>query len=74
MTMCKQTERDGRSLSGQELRITGVEPKTHTVYMMIDGCRVTGVFRAGHNREVYSRLKGVLIDSFLNSASISSLT
>lgn len=74
MTMCKQTERDGRSLSGQELRITGVEPETHTVYMMIDGCRVTGVFRAGNNREVYSRLKGVLIDSFLNSASISSLT
>lgn len=72
--MCKQTERDGRSLSGQELRITGVEPETHTVYMMIDGCRVTGVFRAGHNREVYSRLKDLLINSFRNSPSISTLT
>ena len=50
---------------GNGIRIIGIEEKTNTITMNIADCRVTAVFQDRDNREIYGRVKGILIDSII---------
>ena len=54
--------------SENELLIMGIEEKSNTVIMNINGCRVIAVFRERNNAEVYSRIKGILINSVIQKS------
>jgi hypothetical protein len=60
--------------SQNSIQITGIDRTNNTVFLSVNGCRVTAVFRDLNNREVYQRLKEMLIDSMIIRASVASLT
>ena len=57
-----------RADSKSEIQIIGIERRENTIYMSIDGCKVTAVCREHNNTEIYSRVKGILIDSVITKS------
>lgn len=64
----KNTYRSEPSKDGEEIRIVGIDKKKNTVAMSIDGCKVTAVCRENNNTEIYSRVKGMLIESVITKS------
>ena len=60
--------------SQTSIQITGIDRTNNTVFLSVNGCRVTAVFKDLNNREVYQRLKEMLIDSMIIRVSVASLT
>ena len=64
----KNTYRSEPSKDGEGIHIVGIDTKTNTVAMSIDGCKVTAVFKESNNTEIYDRVKGILIDSVISKS------
>ncbi len=54
--------------SASDIQIVGIEKRENTIYMCIDGCKVTAVCRENNNTEIYSRVKGILIESVITKS------
>ena len=61
----KNTYRSEPSKDVEGIHIVDIDKKTNTVAMSIDGCKVTAVCRENNNTEIYSRGKGILIESVI---------
>ena len=57
-----------RTDSESDIHIIGIEKRTNTVSMCINGCHVTAVCQERNNTEAYNRVKGILIDSVLSKS------
>ncbi len=56
------------------IQITGIDQTINTVFLCVNGCHVTAVFKDFNNREIHQRLKEMLIGSMIIRASGASLT
>lgn len=66
MAVRRHTTLPEKKRTDSDIHIVGIEKKTNTVSMCINGCHVTAVCQARNNTEVYNRVKGILIDSVLS--------
>ena len=64
MTLPKKEKTDSKT----DIQIIGIERRENTIVMRIDGCKVTAICRESNNAEIYSRVKGILIDSVISNS------
>ena len=64
MTLPKKERTDSKT----DIQIIGIERRVNTIIMSIDGCKVTAVCRESNNTEIYSRVKGILIESVITKS------
>ena len=56
-----------RESGDHELHIISVDDEAHTIHAQINGCSITAVCREKSNPDIYESIKGILIQSAIES-------
>ena len=58
----------GLEETNKGITVSSIDREAHTIYLTVNGCRVTAICSPQNNPEIYEKVKTILIGAALHSA------